>query len=104
MPVTRVRTGSACTVNVPPGLPWDPPRSPTRVCNGEAYGAAQHDAYVWRRFSRLQQLLDQPADVLADRQVVARVRAVQARGWTAPSLAGPSHDDLVELIAATAAG
>ena len=40
--------------------------APGRLSNGEAYVAAQHDAYAWRRFTRLQQLFDRPDDVLAD--------------------------------------
>ena len=72
----------------------------TRLTNGETYTAARHDAYVWRRFARLQQLLDRPDEVLADPRVVARVRAVQAARPTTPALDGPSHDELVELITA----
>jgi hypothetical protein len=71
--------------------------------NGEAYLAAQHDAYVWRRFTRLQQLLDRPADVLADRRVVARVRAVQAARPPSPPLDGPTHTELVALVGRVAA-
>jgi 2-polyprenyl-6-methoxyphenol hydroxylase-like FAD-dependent oxidoreductase len=73
-----------------------------RLTNGETWAAAQHDAYVWRRFTRLQQLFDQPDDVLADPRVVARVRAVQAARPASPPLGGPSHAELVELVGATA--
>jgi flavin-dependent dehydrogenase len=76
--------------------------APGWLSNGEAYVAAQHDAYVWRRFTRLQQLFDRPRDVLADPRVVARVRAVQAARRPSPPIEGPSHDDLVELLGATA--
>jgi hypothetical protein len=73
---------------------------PGWLTNGETWLAAQHDAYVWRRFTRLQQLLDKPRDVLADPQVVARVRAVQAGRPAHAPLEGPSHDDLVGLLTA----
>jgi hypothetical protein len=74
-----------------------------RLTNGEAFAAAQHDAYVWRRFTRLQQLLERPADVLADRRVVARVRAVQAASRRGAAAPGPSHDELVGIVAGAAA-
>jgi len=87
-----------------PGTPGPAPGTAHRLGNGEVYAAARHDAYVWRRFTRLQQLLDRPADVLADPRVVARVRAVQAVGRPGPALVGPSHDELVELLAAAPVG
>ncbi len=73
-----------------------------RLTNGEVYLAAQHDAYVWRRFTRLQQVLERPDDVLADRQVLARVRAVQAARLPGPGMDGPTRDELVELLAGAA--
>jgi 2-polyprenyl-6-methoxyphenol hydroxylase-like FAD-dependent oxidoreductase len=83
---------------------WHPPRAPGRVCNGETFGAAQHDAYVWRRFTRLQQLLDQPDDVLGDPRVVARVRAVQASGVVTEALDGPTRGELVDLLSGVTEG
>lgn len=83
---------------------WHSPHAPGRVCNGETYGAAQHDAYVWRRFTRLQQLLDQPDEVLADPRVVARVRAVQASGVVSEALDGPTRGELVELLSGVTEG
>lgn len=68
------------------------------VTNGEAFAAAQRDPVVWRAFTRAQQLLELPAAVLGDPAIVRRVRAVQASGWAPPSLAGPSHDELVEIV------
>ena len=38
--------------------------------------------------------------MLADPRVVARVRAVQASGVAGPALEGPSHPELVDLLAA----
>jgi hypothetical protein len=75
---------------------------PGWLTNGETWMAAQHDAYVWRRFTRLQQLFDKPRDVLADTRVIARVRAVQAGRPVHAPLEGPSHDDLVGLLTAAA--
>lgn len=70
----------------------------TEVSNGEAFAAAQRDPVVWRAFTRAQQLLQMPDTVLRDADVVARVRAVQASGWRATALDGPSHDELVEIV------
>jgi 2-polyprenyl-6-methoxyphenol hydroxylase-like FAD-dependent oxidoreductase len=83
---------------------WHTPHAVGRVCNGETYGAAQHDAYVWRRFTRLQQLLDQPDDVLGDKRVVARVRAVQASGAVSEALEGPTRGELVEVLSGVTEG
>ncbi|MEX5636235.1 NAD(P)/FAD-dependent oxidoreductase [Parafrankia sp. FMc2] len=68
------------------------------VTNGEAYLAARRDPWVWRRFTRLQNLLLAPS-VLADPEFVARVRAVLATDWRPAVVPGPSHDDLVGLAA-----
>ncbi|WP_307838636.1 MULTISPECIES: FAD-dependent oxidoreductase [unclassified Frankia] len=65
------------------------------VTNGEAFLAATRDPVVWHAFTRLQNLLAQPSDVLADPGIVARVRAVQASGWRPTPAPGPSHADLV---------
>lgn len=89
--LARWRPGSAA--------PGPAPATAHALGNGEVYAAARHDAYVWRRFTRLQQLLDRPADVLGDPRVVARVRAVQAARPSSPPLAGPGHDELVDLLA-----
>lgn len=89
--LARWRPGGDPAPVVPPG----------RLTNGEAYVAAQHDTYVWRRFTRLQQLFERPADVLADPQVVARVRAVQAAGTAGPRLEAPTHAELEDLLAHT---
>ncbi len=85
-----------------PGAAGAPALAPGRLSNGEAYAAAQHDAYAWRRFTRLQQLFDRPDDVLADPRVVARVRAVQAAGRGGPRLEAPTHAELEELLVAAA--
>jgi flavin-dependent dehydrogenase len=79
----------------PPLMAHDASRE---VTNGEAFAAAQRDPVVWRAFTRAQQVLELPAGVLTDPDIVARVRAVQAAGWSAPSLAGPSHDELVGIV------
>jgi flavin-dependent dehydrogenase len=67
------------------------------VLNGEAYLAAQRDPVVWHRFTRLQNLLAVPSDVLGDPAFVARVRAVLATGWRPGPSAAPDHDGLVAL-------
>jgi hypothetical protein len=87
--------------------PDDPPHVPpervavdpsSRVANGEAFAAAQRDPVVWRAFTRAQQLLEMPDTVLADPAMVARVRAVQAGGWSPAALDGPSHDELADIV------
>ena len=76
--------------------------APGWLTNGETWLAAQHDVEVWRRFTRLQQLFDKPRDVLADPQLVARVREVQATRPAHPPMEGLSHDDLVGSLSAAA--
>lgn len=83
-----------------PGASGEPPAPTGRLSNGEVYAAARHDAYVWRRFNRLQQLLEHPDDVLADPRVVARVRAVQASRAPGPVVDGPTRAVLVGLLSA----
>jgi 2-polyprenyl-6-methoxyphenol hydroxylase-like FAD-dependent oxidoreductase len=86
-----------------PTLVAPPPRRPdgtAQVTNGEAFLAAARDPVVWHAFTRLQNLLALPADVLADPAVTARVRAVQASGWRPAAMPGPSHDELVTLASA----
>ncbi|MBX6389470.1 MAG: FAD-dependent oxidoreductase [Frankia sp.] len=67
------------------------------VSNGEAFRAAHHDPVVWHAFTRLQNLLAMPADVLANPDIVARVRAVQAAGHPAGPVPGPSRDELLAI-------
>jgi flavin-dependent dehydrogenase len=87
----------------PQMAPPDPPPDGW-VSNGEAYLAAQRDPRVWRAFTRAQQLLIPAADVLGDTEVVARVRQVQAEGWSPPGLDAPGHDELVAVAAAASDG
>lgn len=70
------------------------------MTNGEAFLAAGRDPVVWHAFTRLQNLLAMPADLLTDPDFVARVRAVQASGWRPPQVTGPSHDELVAIARA----
>jgi hypothetical protein len=76
---------------------------PQAVTNGEAFLAAARDPVVWHAFTRLQNLLALPSDVLADPEIVARVRAVQASGWRPAPAPGPSHADLVATAGAALA-
>jgi hypothetical protein len=73
------------------------------VSNGEAYLASNRDPAVWHSFTRLQNLLATPAEVLGDPEFAARVRAVLATGWSPPRTAAPSHDDLVAVAAEASA-
>ncbi|MTV25493.1 FAD-dependent oxidoreductase [Nitriliruptoraceae bacterium ZYF776] len=70
-----------------------------RVDNGGAYVAAQHDPVVWRAFTRLQQLLVDPVDVLDDEDVAARVTAVREAGLGLPPHVAPDHGELATLLA-----
>ncbi|WP_041259825.1 FAD-dependent oxidoreductase [Pseudofrankia inefficax] len=76
---------------------------PQAVTNGEAFLASARDPVVWHAFTRLQNLLALPSDVLADPGIVARVRAVQASGWRPVPAPGPSHADLVATAGAALA-
>jgi flavin-dependent dehydrogenase len=82
-----------------PGSAPVPRPGPDRVTNAEANLAAQRDPVVWRAFTRAQQLLELPADVLEDPDIVARTRAVMAGNWRPPALSAPSHDELVAMAA-----
>ncbi|MCK9926548.1 NAD(P)-binding protein [Frankia sp. Mgl5] len=70
---------------------------PAGVTNGEAYLAARRDPEIWHRFTRLQNLLATPSDVLGESGFAARVREILATGWRPAGVPGPSHDDLVGL-------
>ncbi|WP_018500586.1 FAD-dependent oxidoreductase [Parafrankia discariae] len=72
---------------------------PAGVTNGEAYLAARRDPGIWHRFTRLQNLLATPSDVLGEPGFAARVREVLATGWRPAGVPGPGHDDLVGLAA-----
>jgi 2-polyprenyl-6-methoxyphenol hydroxylase-like FAD-dependent oxidoreductase len=80
-----------------PGEPTEAPRWRGVVSNGDAYLAAQRDAGAWRAFTRLQNSLARPDEVLDDPALVAAVARVRASGWTPPRHDAPSHDDLVAL-------
>lgn len=85
-----------------PEGPGAPSTGPDVLANGEAAGAAQVDPTVWARFAELQNLLVDPADVLADPLMVGAVRAVQRDGRRPPAAEAPSHDELAALVAAHA--
>lgn len=86
-----------------PDVEPDAPRWRTPVASGEAYLAAQRDPTAWRRFTRLQNAIELPAEVLADDAVVGAVRAVQASGWRPAAVDAPDHDDLLERARAATA-
>lgn len=69
-----------------------------RLTNGRAFSAAQHDPWVWDRFTRAQHLLDPPETVLDDPAVARRVRAVEQQGLGFDPPAGPNHDELAGLL------
>jgi 2-polyprenyl-6-methoxyphenol hydroxylase-like FAD-dependent oxidoreductase len=79
-----------------PGSPPAPAPRPDRLTNGELYGAAQFDPVLWRAFSRMQNLLARPAEVLADPAIVAAVR--DGRRPALPPMVAPTRDELIELI------
>lgn len=82
----------------------EPPCTPPgEVSNAAAYAASHHDAQVWRRFTRLQQLLAAPGEVLRDPDVVARVHATRQAGLRVPAYTAPSHDELARLLDVTSA-
>lgn len=79
-----------------PGSPAAPPPKADRLSNGELYGAAQSDPVLWRAFSRMQNLLAAPDEVLADPAIVAAVRG-EVRAALPPMVA-PTRAQLLELI------
>lgn len=86
-----------------PDVEPEAPRWRTPVSSGEAYLAAQRSAGAWRRFTRLQNAVELPVEVLADDEVVGAVREVAASGWRPAGVEAPGHDELVELARAAAA-
>jgi hypothetical protein len=75
----------------------------TVVSNGEAFTAAHRDPTVWLAFTRLQNVLELPRDILDDPAIVRRVRAVLFSGWKLPRQAAPSRDELIDIATGTAA-
>ena len=67
-----------------------------RLSNGELYGAAQFDPVLWRYFSRMQNLLARPGDVLGDPDIVQAVR--DGGRPPLPATPAPSRAELIELI------
>ncbi len=86
-----------------PGSPAPEPDT-ERVTNGEMVAAAQVDADSWLRFARLQNLVHQPDEVLADPGVVEQVRGVLASDVRGPVATAPSHDELAALVAEAQGG
>lgn len=85
-----------------PGAPAAPAPVPGRLSNGELYGAAQADPGLWRTFTRLQNMLHLPDEVLGDPAVVAPVRT-RPHPPAAP-VEAPSRDELLARVAAVAGG
>jgi 2-polyprenyl-6-methoxyphenol hydroxylase-like FAD-dependent oxidoreductase len=81
-----------------PDIPAPPSMVPTVVANGEAFLASQRDSHAWRAFTRLQQGLALPTDVLDDPSVADTVARVRSSRWQPPSPDAPSHDELVEIV------
>jgi len=86
-----------------PHEPPSQPRTRLAVSNGEAYVASQRHGDAWREFTRLQNALLLPQEVLGGDSLAAAVAYVGRSGWRPPANEAPDHDELV-AIAATAAG
>ena len=88
---------------------WRPDQAPpeslsvTAVSNGDAAVAAQRDGDAWRAFTRLQNVLARPDEVLGDPAMAAAIARVNRSGWRPTPIQAPDHDELV-AIAAGAAG
>jgi 2-polyprenyl-6-methoxyphenol hydroxylase-like FAD-dependent oxidoreductase len=85
-----------------PGDAVEQPRWRGVLANGEANLAAQRDPTAWRAFTRLQNTLARPDEVLDDPALAETVARVRASGWSPPPPAAPGHDDLVALARAAA--
>lgn len=83
-----------------PDVAPEPTLRPRRLSNGELHLAAQRHPGAWRAFTRLQNALDRPGQVLDDPRVAEQVAVVAATGWRPPPLAAPDHDELVALARA----
>jgi 2-polyprenyl-6-methoxyphenol hydroxylase-like FAD-dependent oxidoreductase len=73
------------------------PRWRGALGNGEAYLAAQRDPASWRAFTRLQNTLARPDEVLEDQTLIDAVARVRASGWRPAAPVAPDHDELVAL-------
>jgi 2-polyprenyl-6-methoxyphenol hydroxylase-like FAD-dependent oxidoreductase len=80
-----------------PGAEPEQPLWRHRVGNGQAYLTSQRDPWAWLAFSRLQNALVLPSQVLDDERLVRAHAEVLASGWSPPPVDAPSHDDLVAL-------
>jgi hypothetical protein len=76
----------------------------TVVSNGEAFTAAHRDPHVWFAFTRLQNLLEMPRDILDDPTFTRRVRTVLTSGWMPPRQPAPSRDELIDIATAATTG
>jgi 2-polyprenyl-6-methoxyphenol hydroxylase-like FAD-dependent oxidoreductase len=82
---------------------WRPDTAPEEplwrytLSNGQAYLAAQCDAQAWLAFTRLQNALDRPCEVLEDIQLVLTHRQVEVSGWRPSGSEAPDHDELVAI-------
>ncbi|MDD9371038.1 MAG: hypothetical protein PV358_13045, partial [Acidimicrobiales bacterium] len=85
-----------------PGAPTAPAPAPDRLSNGELYGAAQSDPELWRAFTRLQNMLHLPEEVLGD---AAIVRAVRTGAFPSPPrVDAPTRPERLALAEAAAEG
>lgn len=82
---------------------WRPDEEPVAPAhrhtlrNGDLAYAAQRDQEAWRAFTRVQNTLAAPADVLHDPEVVRIVAELRATGWAPTGSEAPGHDELVEV-------
>jgi 2-polyprenyl-6-methoxyphenol hydroxylase-like FAD-dependent oxidoreductase len=80
-----------------PGTESEQPLWRHRLTNGQAYLAGQRDPWAWLTFTRLQNALALPAEVLDDERLAQVHEEVRGSGWSPPAADAPSHDDLVAL-------
>jgi len=86
--------------------PHEEPHQPAWVApvsNGEAYLASQRDRQAWQAFTRLQNTLALPSQVLGGATLAAAVDRVARSGWRPAPVQAPNHDELVALARAAGA-
>jgi flavin-dependent dehydrogenase len=80
-----------------PGVEPEEPLWRHTLRTGQAALASQRDAEAWVGFSRLENMLARPADVLDDIQLVLAHRRVEVSGWRPQEPEAPEHDELVDI-------
>jgi hypothetical protein len=79
--------------------PQPPAQGPDRVTFVEVRAAAQFDATAFRALWRIHGMVQKPAEVYADPEVVSRTRQALARNQDRSPIAEPTREQLMAALA-----